>query len=68
MFALVVIGFLHISFYLGPAAAEDLLLERRGDVLQEKTEAANNIRRTVFDRFFTLLHTGLEYVHQHIIL
>lgn len=42
----------------GPAAAGHLLSGCRGEVLQERTEAAAHIRKSVFGSFFTLLHTG----------
>ena len=51
----------------GPAAAGDLLANCRGDVLQEKTESAAHIRKTVFNRFFTLLHTGRLTEHDNYI-
>ena len=51
----------------GPAAAGDLLANCRGDVLQEKTESAAHIRKTVFNRFFTLLHTGRLIKHENYI-
>ena len=44
---------------LGPGAAGDLLSQCKGDVLQDKSDTANHIRRTVFDKFFKLNHTGL---------
>lgn len=58
MHIIILIYVYYIYICEGPAAAEDLLAECHGDVLIEKSARTNNIRSTVFNRFFTLLHTG----------